>query len=102
MTTANYEESPHKVGGEYFSVLEVASAILRRRRTVVAWTFVASLFALYVGRRHVRAAVLRAIVLCVAAGLASAIGVSAQIPTTLPTPEQARLLIEQDPERARM
>ena len=55
-----------------------------------------------VGRRHVRAAVLRAIVLCVAAGLVSAMGVSAQIPTTLPTPEQARLLIEQDPERARM
>ena len=47
MTTANYEESPLKVGGEDFSVLEVASAILRRRRTVVGWTFVASLFALY-------------------------------------------------------
>ena len=47
LTTANYEESPLKVGGEDFSVLEVASAILRRRRTVVGWTFVASLFALY-------------------------------------------------------
>ena len=47
MTTANYKESPLKVGGEDFSVLEVASAILRRRRTVVGWTFVASLFALY-------------------------------------------------------
>jgi len=50
----------------------------------------------------VRATVVRAIVLCVAAGLADAMGVSVQIPTTLPTPEQARLLIEQDPERARM